>query len=385
MFRPVRQIALEKAQPISCLLVLLLLLAFPAAAANGDGNSQLSAESEPFYFYRGLDYGSESLVHPLRLIVNGGYGITALDNRSNEIWEIDYATGWDNLMMILGNPIECIENEGWENFFFRQIAPFSTDRASAQYWPNYTQHLIGGGMSYRMMVEWYRAHGYARPGLWGGTTIMLYHLLNEVVENDDRDTWSTDPVADLLIFDPASIVLFSSERVCRFFSETLHMADWSYQPMIDLDKETLVNNGQNFAFKLDVPWWEKWAFFYHYGTHGEFGLTRRFSGGHNLSFGGGFKADELLDVTEYHQGAELAVTGGVFYDRNDSLLASVLWAKSKDYKLRVNLYPGLFEVCGLKPGFMFNLNRNRSTAFGVTLLNLPLPVGLAFGRAPTQE
>jgi len=370
---------------IPVLAALLLTCAASPALSGGDPAAPADAASEPDYFYHGYDYGTDALIHPLRMVINGGYGIMQLSNRHNRPLDINYRQGWKNVWRNLLDPTASIQVEGWWDFFKREIIPLSLDSKQAHYWPNYTQHLIGGGMSYRMMVEWYRAHGYARPGLWGGTTIMLYHLLNEVVENDDRDTWSTDPVADLLIFDPASIVLFSSERVCRFFSETLHMADWSYQPMIDLDKETLVNNGQNFAFKLDVPWWEKWAFFYHYGTHGEFGLTRRFSGGHNLSFGGGFKADELLDVTEYHQGAELAVTGGVFYDRNDSLLASVLWAKSKDYKLRVNLYPGLFEVCGLKPGFMFNLNRNRSTAFGVTLLNLPLPVGLAFGRAPTQE
>ncbi|MBU1674989.1 hypothetical protein KKA85_04330 [bacterium] len=340
---------------------------------------------EQCYFYHGYGYGTDAIIHPLRMLINGGYGIMQLSNRHNRPLDINYRQGWKNVWRNLLDPTAAIQVEGWGDFFVREIIPFSLDSKKAHYWPNYTQHLIGGGMSYRMMVEWYRAHDYAHPGIWGGTTIMLYHLLNEVVENDYRDTWSTDPVADLLIFDPASIILFSSERVCRFFGETLHMADWSYQHMIDLEHETLVNNGQNFAFKLDVPWWEKWAFFYHYGTHGEFGLTRRLGGGRNISAGGGFKVDELLDVTEYHQGAELAVTGGVFYDRDDSLLASVLWANSKDYKLRVNLYPGLFEAWGLKPGFMFNLNRNRSTAFGVTLLNLPLPCGLAVGMEPTQE
>lgn len=372
---------------LSSVIMAALLLAAPFGKAFAGEVPDASTDdaSERYYFYHGYDYGTDALIHPLRMVINGGYGIMQLSNRHNRPLDINYRQGWKNVWRNLLDPTASIQVEGWWDFFKREIIPLSLDSKQAHYWPNYTQHLIGGGMSYRMMVEWYRAHDYAHPGIWGGSTIMLYHLLNEVVENDNRDAWSTDPVADLLLFDPASIVLFSSERVCRFFSETLHMTDWSYQPMIDLEKKTLVNNGQNFAFKLDVPWWEKWAFFYHYGTHGEFGITRRFGGGRNLSFGGGFKADQLLDVTEYHQGAELAVTGGVFYDRDDSLLASVLWAKSKDYKLRVNLYPGLFNVWGLKPGFMFNLNRNRSTAFGVTLLNLPLPVGLAIGREPTEE
>ena len=344
------------------------------------------SEEEPYYFYHGLDYGSDALIHPLRMVVNGGYGIMQLSSRHNRPFDIDYRQGWKNVWRNLLDPVSAIEQEGWWDFFKREIIPISLDSGQAHYWPNYTQHLIGGGMSYRMMVEWYRAHGYARPGVWGGSTIMLYHLLNEVVENDKRDTWTTDPVADIWIFDPASILLFSSDRVCRFFSHTLHMTDWSYQPMIDPRHGTLMNNGQNFAMKLDFPWWDrKWALFWHYGTHGEIGVTRRFADGHNLSIGAGLKADELINITEYHDGAELAPTGGVFYDRHDSLLASVLWAKSKDYKLRVNLYPGLFEIGGLKFGLMYNLNRDQSSAFGITLLNLHMPVGLALGAAPTED
>jgi hypothetical protein len=215
--------------------------------------------------------------------------------------------------------------------------------------------------------------------------MMSYHLLNEVVENDAYDGWTTDPVADVLLFDPASIILFSHEGVCRFFGETLHMSDWSYQPLVDPWHETLLNNGQNFAMKLDLPFWERWSLFYHYGTHGELGLSRTWDDGRSLSFGAGMKADILIDITQYHKGAELAATAGVFYDRHNSLLASVLWARSKDYKLRVNLYPGLFDLCGLRPGFAFNLNRNDSYAMGVNLSSLGLPFGIAAGREPTYS
>lgn len=373
---------------ITAFAALFCLCAGFTADAADPSPTEVSAPApeEPYYFYHGYDYGSDALIHPLRMVINGGYGIMQLSNRHNRPLDIDYRQGWKNVWRNLLDPTAAIQVEGWWDFFKREIIPISLDAKRAHYWPNYTQHLLGGGMSYRMMVEWYRAHDYAHPGAWGGTTMMLYHLLNEIVENDKRDTWTTDPVADIWIFDPASIMLFSSEKVCRFFSRTLHMSDWSFQPMIDPRHGALMNNGQNFALKLDIPWWEqKWALFYHYGTHAEFGLTRRLEGGHNLSVGGGFKADELFAVNEYHDGAELAVTGGVFYDRNDSLLASLLWARSKDYKLRVNLYPGLFEICGLKVGLMYNLNRNQSSAYGFSVMNVPLPIGIAFGDEPTEE
>ena len=54
------------------------------------------------------------------------------------------------------DPFGSIGNEGWWSFVRSEILPFSTNTDNAQYWPNYTNHLIGGGMSYRMMREWYR-------------------------------------------------------------------------------------------------------------------------------------------------------------------------------------------------------------------------------------
>ncbi len=51
----------------------------------------------PYYFYHGRDYGSESLIHPLRLVINGGYGIMQIANRDNRPFDIDYAQGWRNV------------------------------------------------------------------------------------------------------------------------------------------------------------------------------------------------------------------------------------------------------------------------------------------------
>ncbi len=330
-----------------------------------------------YYFYRSHDYGSDALIHPLRLIIAGGYGITQLDNRDNRIWSVDYRNGWNNLMMNLGNPIEAIEREGWRNFFFRQVAPFSTNRASAQYYPNYTQHLIGGGMSYRLMLEWFRYHCYPRPTLLAVGTIAAYHLLNEVVENDGFVGYSTDPIADLYLFDPLSMVLFSSDRVARFFGETLQMSDWSYQAGYDPWRGTIENNGQNFALKFPLPRSERWRFFYHYGTHGEGGLSYTRPKGDCISVAAGFKAQNLIELTQGNRTVDLALVAGIFYDRNGSLLASLLYAETKDYRLRLNLYPGLVRIGPISPGFFLALDRDGRMLLGINLLQQPF--GLAGG------
>jgi hypothetical protein len=346
-------------------------IVLPTPGPPGDG---------PYFFYHGRDFGSEALVHPLRLIINGGYGITQIENRDNRLGEIDYANGWRNVWKNLSHPVTAIEARGWRDFFEREIIPVSINSGRAQYWPNYTQHLIGGGMSYRLYLEWYRYHGYPTPRFLSIATLSAYHLLNEVVENDTYDGWTTDPIADLYIFDPLSMVLFSSERVCGFFANTLHMADWSYQPSINPATGRLENNGQNFAMKLALPWTDHWRLFYHFGTHGEGGLSYLFPNGESVSVAAGLKAQDLLEIAEGVQTVNFGVAGGIFYDRENSLLASLLFAKSKDYRIRFNVYPGWLGAGGFAPGFFVADGRETGVVWGVTL-NVPtvLPLGMSGG------
>lgn len=357
------------------LAILLLALAVPAARAAEPGGPAPDP-SDRAWFYQGRGYGSEALVHPLRLIVNGGFGIFQLEGRSNRLGDVDYGTGAANVWRNVRDPIGTINKRGWKDFLTREVFPFSSNPDRAHYWPNYTQHLVGGGMSYRMMTEWFAHHGYRRPKLHATTTITLYHLLNEVVENDDYVGPSTDPIADLYIFDPLSIVLFSNDRVARFFGETLHMADWSYQPVLDPRDGRLENNGQNFALKVGLPRSDRLSLFYHFGTHGEFGLSCRVNREDSFSAGFGGQAKDLVRWGDGLSSVDLGLAAGFFYDRNNSLLASLLLARTKDYKARLNLYPGLLRVGRFSPGVVAALHRENSALVGVTFGTSPLPVGL---------
>ncbi|MCU0610910.1 MAG: hypothetical protein MUE60_03865, partial [Candidatus Eisenbacteria bacterium] len=286
--------------------------------------------SPPYYFYQGLDYGSECLVNPLALILNGGYGIMQMDNRPNNPFEVEYSAGARNLWHNLRDPIGAVRRFGWSDFIFTEVIPASTDDERAHYWPNYTQHLIGGGMSYRLMAEWYRFHGFRFPRAAAFATIWGYHLLNEVVENGPYEGVNVDPIADIYIFDPISMVLFSSEAVCRFFSERLNMADWSYQFGFDPWRKEIYNNGQNIALRYRIPGSERYSVFYCYGIHGELGVSYRRDDGTSISFGAGLVAKSLTDIGEDSSvrklTASLVPTAGVFYDRNNSLMASVLYS-----------------------------------------------------------
>jgi hypothetical protein len=231
-----------------------------------------------------------------------------------------------------------------------------------------------------MMTEWYASHDYPSAPVWSAGTIVFYHMLNEAVENGGYEGHNTDAIADLLIFDPLSMVLFSLEPVCRLFSHTLHMNDWSYQTSYDPWKRTLENNGQNFVAKWHIPWLPPWGLFYHWGTHGEFGVCRTNDRGECWSLGMGLKAGEVVHITPEQKTVDLVMVAGVFYDRNNSLLASLLYSKTKDYALRLNVYPGLVRAWGLDPGAFLGISHDGKVTVGLTIGATPwVPVGIASG------
>jgi len=360
-------------------------LALPAAAAHGAPRERIDVYArgdsllEPStLFYHGRDYGSETLIHPLRMFVNGSYGILQLANQDRRIWKRDYALAIENVWLNVRDPFEAIrETEGWKDFLFREILPFSTNTRDARYWPNYTQHLIGGGMSYRMIAEWYGLKGFEHPRLWSAGTMAIYHLWNEVVENADLEGYTTDPVADLYIFDPLGMVLFNHDGVAGFFARTLHMRDWSYQPAYDPRRETLENNGQNFSIKYALPWTDRWSLFYYYGTHAEMGLSRTWPDGRSVSFAGGFRAGRLEELGKGVRTVDLVPTFGLFYDREGSLLASLLLSNIDDYSVRLNLYPGLLGRRLLEPGIFLATGEGGIVFAGITFGALSaLPVGV---------
>ena len=333
------------------------------------------------YFYHGRTYGSESMINPVSLILHGGFGIMQIENRPNTPFDVDYKTGINNIWQNLSDPFGAVNEFGWRDFITTEIVPFSMNSDRANYWPNYTQHVIGGGMTSRMMVEWFRQHGFKHEKIWAFTTVSIYHLLNEVVENGSYKGVNVDPIADFYIFNPLGMLLFNMDSVCRFFSETLNMADWSYMIAYNPWNKQLQNNGQNFVFKYRIPGSKRYSLFYHFGTHGEVGFSRRQKNGDSISFGVGLIARELKETSSEsngrRMGAELVPNVGLFYDRNNSLLASLQYAGKKDNMLTLNIYPGLFYMGKFTPGLFMLLNRDRNVILGLSLGLLPLGINVS--------
>jgi hypothetical protein len=328
----------------------------------------VQAQERQSYFYTPLDYGSEAMYNPLSFVLNGGYDIIQLYGHSRNIFRYDYGSNAVNVFRNLANPVKAISAVGWGRFLTSELLPINFRRDRAQWWPNYQLHLIGGGMSYVKMSEWYAAHGYDSPELWSAATMAVYHLVNEIVENHNYRGETADPVADIYFFDIGGILLFRNDAVKKFFSEELHLTDWSLQPCFTIPRFSLENNGQYFAMKWKLPFWDRWHLFYLFGMNGVGGLSYAFEDGRALSFGVGLRASLLKPVGDSptQQAPDLVWNVAVYYDVHNSLLASLFISGLTYNTVNLNIYPGLFSYRGISPGVWLSINEDNSVAGGVT-------------------
>ncbi|MGE5314871.1 MAG: hypothetical protein ACM3Q4_09280 [Acidobacteriota bacterium] len=366
-------------------LVLLLIALIAAAHAPAQQEAPAAPESGGApYFYRGRTFGSEALYNPASLIINGGFDILQSATHSRELSTIKFGTGAKNLWNNLKDPFTQIRKYGWSRFIGNEVFPVSVKLEQAQYFPNYTLHLIGGGMECRMMQEWYEAHNVPLPSLFTGVTIAAYHFINEAVENDKFVGPNVDPIADVYLFDIGGAILFSSDAVAAFFSRTLSLADWSGQPAYNPVFNTIENQGHNFVMKYRLPFVDKTSLFYYFGDSGMLGLSFRRDNNESISIGGGFVAKSLRNVDSTNGARTITVTmgaiGGIFYDRDNSLLASLVISDRINEKAKLNVYPGVIRIGSFSPGLFVSLGKGDQLIAGLTVRYSPF--GIAYRSSP---
>ena len=339
--------------------------------------SLCAADDGVRYFYTGQKDGSESLFNPVNLILNGSYDIIQLDGQSRNLLDYPYSYASGQVFQNLRDPFTPISHYGWGNFFKNEILPFGFNERNSQGWPNYNLHLIGGGMTYRALCEWYNEYGFPAPVAFSLATVAAYHVMNEVVENGYFTGDNVDPIADIYIFDIGGIILFSFDNVNRFFSRTLNLADWSLQPSISVLNGTLRNNGQYFSIKWKFPNSAHWHLFYYFGLDGVLGTSYKWDDGSALSGGFGLRSvrRETVNAATNQQTVALTWNLGFFYDHDNSLLASLFFNGTFKDAVTLNVYPGVFSVAEFSPGVWLALERDGSPSFGLTTRWTP---GIAF-------
>lgn len=353
-------------------IVLLFLLSFFVAR---------QTQAKKYYFYHPeIHYGSEYVSNPLTLILNGSYDVLRNGGHSNNgesvsVFELDYRQGFRNVWRNITSPAYNISRYGWNRFLKQEVFPSSLKADKAQWLPNYGHHILGSGMLWVRMAEWFDFHGYPHPYWWAFFSTTFYQYMNEVLENNHTNGPNVDPIADILIFNPLGFLVFSSDRVKRFFSETVHMYDWSLQPVFNPFNGHLRNAGLQFAFKYQLPKYEYMSLFFYYGIYGIGGLSYRLKGMYHFSFGAGTVVNRLqkniiknsLLVTPHTDGAI-----GLFLDRNNSLLASAIITGPRLYNARINVYPGFISVWKFDPGMFLAFGQWDHMVIGVSLAHIPV-------------
>jgi hypothetical protein len=344
--------------------ILLSLLLVPCTVSHAEDGVP---ESGDFHFYRKVDYGSESQFNPVSSFIN--YSLDSLQ-APDSFGYGDFDGQFDETLGNLLDPFDAIDESGgtWK-FINRQIAPIDPDNIedAREAIPNYALHLFGGGMVYRKNLEWYQYHGFSRPGLLAALSVMAAELSQEILEK--KSTTPDDEVADFHIFRPAGIVLFSFEPVVHFASGTLGLVEWPYQPMYDPGTGKPVNVGENFAIRPVLFGTERHAPFLYFGFTTLAGISHRINDTDSASWGIGGAIERA--ERDY---LGIRPSGGLFYDRNDSLLGSLILNGTDALAVRLNVYPGVTFLSRWSPGVFVGIGDNGDVIAGASISIIPIGI-----------
>ena len=345
----------------------------PATAAETQGQQR--------YFYRGYDFGSQALFNPLTNLLNRGFDVLQLRGDNRDPFTVLHGSDVRNVLDNLAHPFARVSQEGRWKFTREELLPLSWTQGTMRWTPNYTLHLIGGGMTYTALREWYMDHEVPWPGLLSALTVMTSALVNESLENKGVQGRNTDCIADIYFFDLGGILFFSFAPINRFFSETVVVADWSQQPGLTWPGRALSNQGNNFAMKWSLPFYSPLRLFAHLGMSALVGLSYRQLSGISWSLGAGLRSTRLVNRSQasLENGVDLAPAAGLFVDRNESLLASLLVSNVQDYFINLNVYPNAFVHVGSGVGLWSAVSKNGAFVVGVSVVRA-MGLGAGWGN-----
>lgn len=325
----------------------------------------------PVFYYQPKPFGSEAFYNPLNLFT--AYTLDTVQLSDNfDTHDLDER--WDTVIHNLTHPGDAIGEEGGTRAFInRQIFPLSGCDSQERYAavPNYFLHLFGGGMLFRKDAEYFQQQGYPYPRLCSAALAMTGEIIQEAIEK--KSTTEDDEVADVLIFRPIGILLFSCDTVAGFVETHLSPAIWPHLLVYDIHDETFLNAGMNYVIRPDWFKSESVRFFTFFGMNNLFGLSHKTGRETSLSWGMGLattRVDFSRDIP-----AEFRFSAGVFYDKNNSLLWSAIFNGTENLRVRLNVYP-MGESPWNKLGFFAGITDDRELSLGITM-NFPTGVGVS--------
>lgn len=335
---------------------------------------------QQYYFYKpDQTRGSDAFFSPLNLLLNGSFDAFRTDpgndrNLRTRPWALHHSIVWYNVK----DPIRRIDQYGWGRTWREEFINLSFDIEELQFLPNIGDHTLGYGMLYAKVTEYYDAHGYPLPVVWGVTTSLVFHYVNEMVQSGYEMKINVDHIADLYVFNTLGFVLFSFDGVKSFFSHDVQLLEWSLQPLLVVRNTTLQNVGQQFVLRYPLPWADRYAPFIYWGVNSVVGVSYRYNDQESIGVGLGQSVNGMERQVRgefWRSVPRLDGAAGIFWDDDGSLLAGLVLTGPRVPNLQLNVYPGLFEVWGFQPGLYLGVGKRDGFIAGMTFMSLPVSVG----------
>lgn len=301
-----------------------------------------------------------------RMLPLTNYVNTAFDTAqvSRAFSQDDYWHNHERVFDRLAHPIDSIEDDGgWDHFFQQEML-------SSHLLPNLTLHLLGNGYDYRALAEWFDEHRVPFPYLWAFISSYAGYIGNEAIEVSNRHVDAADNLADLYLFNLVGNLLFISDTVTDIVQNDLQLRNWPGQPLFDVRQHNILNASNNYVLRPRV-FGDRIRPFLYFGLQYFAGVSVLRPSGKSLSLGFGLAT---VDPFAHSTLAKVRASGGVYWDEDDRLLASMIFNGTDDSRVRLNLYPDVFRLRTLDLGFFLGLADDGAPSFGVAVEK-----ALAFG------
>jgi hypothetical protein len=339
---------------------------------SGQATSRPIAKKNASRFYVERSYGSDAQFNPLTVIVNEGWDMFRLVD-AREVFNQPYHQSWRTVWKSLVSPGATVKSYGTWRWLRNEIFPITFGGKGGQWEPNYQLHLFQSGMTYAKTAEWYEQHDVPHPRIASAITLFIGHGVNEVIENFGHVGYDEDGMTDLLVFDPAGMLLWNTDWMQRKFSGgRVEVNDWYGQPTLSQPDNRLENTFSAFMLRVPLPHADNWKLITTGGNAFLLGVSRRLGGEYWLSATGGAipTGVPVIDDRTNTRTVTLAPNGAIFFDRNGSLLASFIGKSGITNGMTLNVYPGIIGSGRWSPGFYVQQAHGgvdgRGIRFGVT-------------------